>query len=104
MWSVESNKMFKKTLSQTLNSEVSGHKRLVVIKRWTDKLRPPLRDYAHVLLRNYLSWLWLKPIYLHNLPLKQQINNVKREWGQNSEPFGQKSSDYVWEGDGDWHH
>ena len=105
MSSVESNKMFRKTLSQTLNSEVSGRKNLVSFKRWSDSLRPPFRRYAHRLLKNYLEWWYGKPIYLHLLPIEQQIENVRKVYGTKGNVVNpDRATEYVWEGDGDWHH
>ena len=104
MSSVESNKMFRKTLSQTLNSEVSGRKNLVSFKRWSDTLRPPFRCYVHKLLKKYLEWWYGKPIYLHLLPIEKQVENVRKAYGTKGNVVNiDRATNYVWEGDGDWH-
>ena len=105
---VESNKMYKKTLSQTLNSEIEGrypyNKSLLSYKRWSDSLRPPFRGMAHKVLKRSLEWWYEKPIYLHELPLDEQVKNVRRECGKYQYLSAEdRATNYVWTGDGDWH-
>ena len=86
MSSVELNKMYKKTLSQTLNSEIEKrspyNKSLVSYKRWSDRLRPPFRDMAHKILKKALEYWYEEPINLHPLPMEEQVKNVKRVYGK----------------------
>jgi len=108
MSSVESNKMYKKTLSQTLNSEIEGkypyNKSLLSYKRWSDSLRSPFRGMVHKVLKKSLEWWYEKPIYLHELPVDEQVKNVRRVYGKSQYPSTEdRATEYVWEGDGDWH-
>ena len=108
MSSVESSKMFKATLSQTLNSEIvylhPYNKSLLSYKRWSDSLRPPFRGLAHKVLHKYLEWWYERPIHLHNLPIEEQVENVRKVYGtHNNKPNPDRATEYVWEGDGDWH-
>ncbi len=46
-----------------------------------------------------------RPIYLHNLPIDEQVENVRRSYGKvQYSPDKDRATEYVWEGDGDWHH
>ena len=106
---VESNKMFKKTLSQTLNSEIERlgpwNKSLLPIKRWSDSLRSPFRELAHKTLHKYMEWWYEKPIPLESLPIEEQVENVRKVHGTKvSKESTDKSTGYVWDGHGDWHH
>ena len=101
--------MFKKTLSQTLNSEIKKlspwNKSLVPMKRWSDSLRPPFRGLAHKALHKYMEWWYERPIPLEDLPIEEQVENVRRVHGtKNNVPNPDRATGYVWEGDGDWHH
>ena len=101
--------MFKKTLSQTLNSEIKRlgpwNKSLLPIKRWSDSLRPPFRTIAHKSIHMYMEWWYERPIPLEDLPIEEQVENVRRVSGtKNNVPNPDRATDYVWEGDGDWHH
>ena len=115
---VESNKMsnqtpsqgslYKKSLSQTLDSEIDKlhprNKPLVSYKRWSDSLRSPFRGMAHKVLKKTLEWWYEKPIYLHSLPLEEQVENVRRVHGRPQYPSdGDRATEYIWTGDGDWH-
>ena len=109
MWSEESNKMFKATLSATLNSEIKRlepwNKTLVPMKRWSDSLRPPFRGLAHNILHKYMEWWYERPIPLENLPIEEQVENVRKAFGtKNKVSKTDRATSYVWEGDGDWHH
>ena len=100
--------MYKATLSQTLNSEIEYmhpyNKSLLRYKRWSDSLRPPFRGMAHKVIHKYLEWYYEKPIHLHNLPIEEQVENVRNSYGTiNNEPKPDRATPYVWEGDGDWH-
>ena len=108
MSSVESSKMFKATLSQTLNSEIDYlhpyNKSLLSYKRWSDSLRPPFRGLAHKVLHKYLEWWYERPINLHNLPIEEQVENVRNAYGTKGNVVDpDRATEYVWEGDGDWH-
>ena len=103
MWSAESNRMFKKTLSQTLSCEVAHSKSLVSLKRWSDQLRPPFRHLAHLSLLKYVEWLYQKHIFPHCLPLEEQIENVRNHYGSSLDE-GENQGGYRWDGEGDWHH
>jgi len=103
MWSAESNRMFKKTLSQTLSCEIAHCESLVSFKRWSDELRPPFRGLVHRLLLKYVEWLHERPIYPHCLPLDEQIENVRNHYGSNTDT-GEDQGGYRWDGEGDWHH
>ena len=108
MSSVESSKMFKATLSQTLNSEIDYlhpyNKSLLRYKRWSDSLRSPFRGLAHKLLHKYLEWYYERPIYLHNLRIEEQVEIARKMYGtHNNKPNPDRATDYVWTGDGDWH-
>ena len=119
MSSVESNKMsnqtpsqgslYKMNLSQTLDSEIEQrypyNKSLVSYKRWSDSLRPPFRGMAHQVLKKSLEWWYEKPIYLHSLPIEEQVENVRKVHGRSQSCSNtDRATNYVWEGDGDWHH
>ena len=109
MSSVESNKMYKKTLSQTLNSEIEQrypyNVSLLSYKRWSDTLRPPFCGLVHMSLRRIMEWHYEKPIYLHNLPIEEQVENVRRSYGKSKYSSTQdRATDYIWTGDGDWHY
>ena len=100
--------MFKATLSATLSSEIRRlspyNKTLVPIKRWSDNLRPPFRGLAHRVLHKYLEWWYERPIPLENLPIEQQVNNVRKAYGSKKNTVApDRATDYVWGGDGDWH-
>lgn len=100
--------MYKKTLSQTLNSEIEGrypyNKSLLSYKRWSDSLRPPFRGMAHKVLKRSLEWWYEKPINLHPLPMNEQVKNVRKVYGKIQHPSNEdRATNYVWEGDGDWH-
>ena len=108
MSSVESNKMYKKTLSQTLNSEIERrypyNKSLLSYKRWSDSLRPPFRGMAYEVLKRSLEWWYEKPIHLHDLPMDEQVRNVRRVYGKTQGRSDKdRATNYVWTGDGDWH-
>jgi len=46
-----------------------------------------------------------RPIYLHNLPIDEQIENVRMKYGYECCPIElPKTSQYVWKGGDDWHH
>ena len=101
--------MLRKTLSQTLNSEIESHSpyngSLVSYKRWTDTLRSPLKNYAHKFLHKFMEWWYEKPIYLHQKPMDEQIKIIRKAHGSKNNPVNlDRATDYVWEGDGDWHH
>ena len=102
--------MLRKTLSQTLNSEIEGryphNKSLLSYKRWSDSLRPPFRGMAHKVLKRSLEWWYEKPIYLHQKPMEEQIRIIRKAHGSNSKNNAvnlDRATDYVWGGDGDWH-
>ena len=100
--------LYKKNLSETLNSEIEGrapyNKSLVSYKRWSDSLRPPFRGLAHKVLKRSLEWWYEKPIYLHPLPVEEQVENVRRVYGKTQCPSDKdRATGYVWTGDGDWH-
>jgi len=100
--------MYKKTLSQTLNSEIEGryphNKSLLSYKRWSDSLRPPFRGMAHKVLKRSLEWWYEKPIYLHPLPANEQVKNVRKVYGKVQHPSNKdRATEYIWTGDGDWH-
>ena len=108
MSSVESSKMYRATLSQTLNSEIERlhpyNKSLLRYKRWSDKLRSPFRQLAHKGLHKYLEWWYERPINLHNLPIEEQVKNVRNAYGTKGNVVDpDRATEYVWEGDGDWH-
>ena len=103
MWSAESNRMFKKTLSQTLNCEIAHCQSLVSFKRWSDELGPPFRDLAHWSILRYVEWWYGKRIYPHCLPLEEQIKNVRNHYGSNPTE-GKDQGGYRWNAEGDWHH
>jgi hypothetical protein len=59
---------------------------------------------AHKVLKKSLEWWYEKPIYLHKLPLDEQVKNVRRVYGKSQYPSKEdRATEYVWEGDGDWH-
>ena len=100
--------MLRKTLSQTLNSEIERlgpwNKSLLSIKRWSDSLRPPFRGLAHKTLHKYMEWWYEKPIYLHMKPVDEQIEIIRGKHG--SDEFKKPSkvdNNYLWDGNGDWH-
>ena len=100
--------MYKKTLSQTLNSEIEGrypyNKSLLSYKRWSDSLRPPFRGMAHKVLKRSLEWWYEKPIYLHSLSIEEQVENVRKLCGKSpGRSEKDRATNYVWTGDGDWH-
>ncbi len=81
------------------------NKSLLRYKRWSDSLRPPFRELAHKGIHKYLEWYYEKPIPLENLPIMEQVKNVKKVYGTNNlYPKTDRATEYVWEGDGDWHH
>ena len=102
MSSVESNKMFRKTLSQTLNSEVSGRKNLVLS-------RGGLIVSGHlfvIILTYFFKSIWsggMVAIYLHLLPIEQQVENEEVYGTKGNVVNPDRATNYVWEGDGDWH-
>lgn len=100
--------MYKKTLSRTLNSEIEGkapyNKSLLSYKRWSDTLRPPFRGMAHKVLKKSLEWWYEKPIYLHSLPIEEQVENVRKLYGKTQGRSDKdRATEYTWTGDGDWH-
>ena len=99
--------LYKKSLSQTLNSEIEQrapyNKSLVSYKRWSDSLRPPFRGMAHQVLKKSLEWWYEKPISLHCLPIEEQVENVRKTYGTESDR-GKDQGGYKWNGEGDWHH
>lgn len=99
--------MYKKTLSQTLNSEIDKlyprNKSLVSYKRWSDSLRPPFRGMAHEVLKRSLEWWYEKSINLHPLPMDEQVRNVRKEYGTQHFSNKDRDTDYKWTGDHDWH-
>ena len=100
--------MYKKTLSQTLNSEIEQrypyNVSLLSYKRWSDTLSPPFCGLAHRSLQKFMEMWYKEPIYLHNLPLDEQIENVRKSYDKIRYSFGtDRATEYVWEGDGDWH-
>ena len=106
---VESNRMYKKTLSQTLNSEIEQrypyNVSLLSYKRWSDSLRPPFCSLAHKTLQKFMEMWYERPIYLHNLPLDEQVENVRMKYGYECcsiELYDRTK--YVWKGGDDWHH
>ena len=100
--------MFKATLSATLSSEIERlspwNKSLVSIKRWSDNLRPPFRGLAHKALHRYMEWWYERPIPLKPLPIMEQVENVRKAYGSKKTTKTDRATDYVWEGDGDWHY
>ncbi len=101
--------MYKATLSATLNSEIkdrypyNGY--LLSYKRWSDSLRSPFCSLAHKTLHKFMEMWYERPIYLHNLPIDEQVENVRRSYGKvQYSPDKDRATEYVWEGDGDWHH
>ena len=101
--------MYKATLSVTLNSEIRGrypyNGYLLSCKRWSDTLRPPFCGLAHKVMKNFMEWYYERPIYLHNLPIDEQVENVRKSYGKvDYSPYKDRATEYVWEGDGDWHH
>ena len=100
--------LYKKSLSQTLNSEIEGkypyNKSLLSYKRWSDSLRSPFRGMAHRVLKRSLEWWYEEPINLHPLPANEQVKNVRKAYGKLQYPYNEdRATEYVWEGDGDWH-
>ena len=99
--------MFKKTLSQTLHCEIDSkyphNKSLVSFKRWSDTLRPPFRGLAHHTLLKFMVWWYEKPISPHCLPIEEQVENVRKNYGINTDE-GKDQGGYRWNGEGDWHH
>ena len=101
--------MYKATLSATLNSEIKGrypyNGYLLSYKRWSDTLRSPFCSLAHKSLHKFMEMWYERPIYLHNLPIDEQVENVRMKHGYDSCPIEQsKTSQYVWKGGDDWHH
>ena len=100
--------MFKKTLSQTLSCEIDSkapyNKSLVTVKRWSDTLSPPFRGFVHHTLLKFMVWYYEKPISPHCLPLEEQVENVRKEYGIDAiEGSGKDHDAYTWTGEGDWH-
>jgi hypothetical protein len=59
---------------------------------------------AHEVLKRSLEWWYEKPIYLHSLPIEEQVENVRKVYGtHNNKPTPDRATTYVWEGDEDWH-
>ena len=105
----ESNRMYKATLSATLNSEIRGrypyNGYLLSYKKWSDSLRPLFCSLAHRTLRMFMEWYYERPIYLLDLPIDEQVENVKMKYGYECCPIElPKTSQYVWKGGDDWHH
>ena len=105
MSSVELSKMLRKTLSQTLSSELEFSPKLKSIKRWCDGLTPPLSNAALHLLKMYTEVWYGRTIYLHLKPIEEQVKIVRKTHGtKHWEPSNpDRATSYVWEGDGDWH-
>jgi hypothetical protein len=103
--------LYKKNLSETLNSEIKRrypyNKSLLSYKRWSDTLRPPFCGLAHRSLQKFMEMWYEKPIYLHNLPIEEQVENVRRAYGYGKPKYSStqdRATDYIWTGDGDWHY
>jgi len=46
-----------------------------------------------------------RPIYLHNLPIDEQVENVRMKYGYECCPIDSYDrTKYVWKGGDDWHH
>ena len=100
--------MLRKTLSQTLNSEIESYepynKSLLSYKRWADNLNPPFNKYAYKFLHKFMEWYYEKPIQLHMKSLDEQVEIVRREYGSDDLKKSSKTDEkYVWDGQGDWH-
>lgn len=106
MSSVELSKMLRKTLSQTLSSELEFCPQLKSIKRWCDSLTPPLSTATLHLLKMYVEVWYGRTIYLHMKPIYEQVKIVRDIHGtKHLKPSNpDRATNYVWEGDGDWHH
>lgn len=101
--------MYKATLSATLNSEIEGrypyNGYLLSYKRWSDSLRPPFCSLAHKTLHKFMEVWYERPIYLYNLPIDEQVENVRMKYGYDCCPIGSYDrTKYVWKGGDDWHH
>ena len=101
--------LYKKNLSETLNSEIkdrypyNGY--LLSYKRWSDSLRSPFCSLAHKTLHKFMEMWYERPIYLHNLPLDEQVENVRMKYGYECCPIDSYDrTKYVWKGGDDWHH
>ena len=121
MWSEESNKTLRKTLSQTLSYRfeiIFGKNKdgpLQKAKRWADRQPPPMNEVYLLFVKWFTEWYYDIKIELAMKDIDEQVEIIREKYGSSlpepevtSEPsevegLDEIRSTYRWKGDGDWH-
>ncbi len=101
--------LYKHSLSKTLDIEIERrhpyNSSLLLYKTLSDTLPTPFCGLAHRSLQKFMEMWYERPIYLHNLPIDEQVENVRMKYGYECcsiELYDRTK--YVWKGGDDWHH